>query len=49
MSYMQNELAFAGGDIQELSFDDIEQVDGGLIWLLVAAVVIIAFTATPAY
>lgn len=36
MSYTNGSAAFAGG-IQELSFDEIDQVDGGLAPLAAAA------------
>ena len=42
MSYMNTHAAFApAGGIQELSFDEIEEVGGGPGWAIVAGVVIV--------
>lgn len=43
MSYMNHNAAFAPADgIQELSFDEVEQVDGALAPVAVAIVVVVA-------
>ena len=54
MSYLDPNVAFApAGGMQELSFDEIEQVNGGLLWLVpivvpivVAAVTVVAVKST---
>lgn len=48
MSYIDSNAVFAGG-IQELSFDEIEQVDGGLLPVLLLGVAIALLWSTPAY
>ena len=41
MSYMDTHAAFApAGGIQELSFDELDQVDGGIIPLVLAGAVL---------
>lgn len=44
MAYMDANAVFASG-IQELSFDEIEQVDGGIVQFLVAGAVILGGVA----
>lgn len=39
MSYMDNEMVWAGAEMQELSLEEIEDVNGG--WIVIAAVVVI--------
>lgn len=40
MSYMNNEMVWADAGIQEMSLDEIDNVNGG--WVVLAAVVVVA-------
>ncbi|MBS3932436.1 MAG: class IIb bacteriocin, lactobin A/cerein 7B family, partial [Sphingomonadales bacterium] len=43
MSYMDQKVAFAhAGGIQEMNFNEIDEVDGGLAPLAIAAIVVVA-------